>query len=289
MNGCEILKCDCYKEGKCTCQFDICVYQYEINANAKVLELQATITANKVEIDTLRLSVKNVALEKKRDLSKQAEHIEGLKKWINEFNDSNQDLENKLSLTQGYLATRDKEISGLKEFIESTDNSEAYQDFCNCNKPPQALKKKEPTVVLTATFTPNDECLPCCASQPHRKGGLKPADCDCRFPKEPQKTTLIYCKAVVCAYQDNGRCRAESVHLEGCTPDADNVFACSEFVEQALAQALGQKEPTETQRRDVELVKCERCGFLGCQCKVVTSDDMTKQVNQSFEDYNNGT
>ena len=56
-----------------------------------------------------------------------------------------------------------------------------------------------------------------------------------------------------------------------------------------LKQALAQKEPTEAQRRDVELVKCERCGFLGCQCKVVTSDDMTKQVNKSFEDYNNGT
>ncbi len=48
-------------------------------------------------------------------------------------------------------------------------------------------------------------------------------------------------------------------------------------------QALSQKEPQET------LTKCPKCNMYGCQCKVVTSDDMTKQVNQSFEDYNNGT
>ncbi len=51
---------------------------------------------------------------------------------------------------------------------------------------------------------------------------------------------------------------------------------------ESIKQALAQKEPQET------LTKCPKCNMYGCQCKVVTSDDMTKQVNKSFEEYNKG-
>ena len=56
---------------------------------------------------------------------------------------------------------------------------------------------------------------------------------------EDKHDTLIYCTALTCANnnqmtKEQGVCGTESVHLRGCTPDADNVFGCSEFIEQAL-------------------------------------------------------
>jgi len=54
--------------------------------------------------------------------------------------------------------------------------------------------------------------------------------------------TLIYCTALACVNNNQlsscpegqGLCSNETIHLQGCTPDADNVFGCSEFAEQAL-------------------------------------------------------
>ena len=67
--------------------------------------------------------------------------------------------------------------------------------------------------------------------------------------------------------------------------DYPNKVVCSYCGTFKAKQALGQKEPQETPN----LAKCPRCNMYGCQCKVVTSDDMTKQVNKSFKDYNNET
>ncbi len=41
----------------------------------------------------------------------------------------------------------------------------------------------------------------------------------------------VFCTMEVCQHNEQKRCIAEAIHLEGCTPDADNVFACSEFCE----------------------------------------------------------
>ncbi len=43
--------------------------------------------------------------------------------------------------------------------------------------------------------------------------------------------TQIYCTASTCQHNDRlqGMCAAKTVHMQGCSPDADNVFGCSEF------------------------------------------------------------
>lgn len=46
-----------------------------------------------------------------------------------------------------------------------------------------------------------------------------------------QSNTLVYCQAVTCKHNDTDKCVAETIHLQGCTPDADNIFGCSEFKE----------------------------------------------------------
>ncbi len=54
-----------------------------------------------------------------------------------------------------------------------------------------------------------------------------------------EQGTLIYCHARACTNniqltgcpKGRGMCSIESVHLHGYMPDADNVFACSEFTE----------------------------------------------------------
>ncbi len=43
--------------------------------------------------------------------------------------------------------------------------------------------------------------------------------------------TKIYCTAIVCLHNDSGTCTAETIHLQACAPDADNILACSEFEE----------------------------------------------------------
>ncbi len=45
--------------------------------------------------------------------------------------------------------------------------------------------------------------------------------------------TRIYCDVYCCTNNCDGRCSADTIHLHGVTPDADNVLGCSEF-EQAL-------------------------------------------------------
>ncbi len=67
--------------------------------------------------------------------------------------------------------------------------------------------------------------------------------------------------------------------------DYPNKVVCSYCGTFKAKQALGQKEPTETP----ELTKCPRCNRLGCICEPASSEDMTKQVNKSFKDYNNET
>jgi len=47
-------------------------------------------------------------------------------------------------------------------------------------------------------------------------------------------STEIHCQALTCKNNNQGVCGAETVHMHGCTPDSDNIFACSEFVEQEL-------------------------------------------------------
>ena len=41
----------------------------------------------------------------------------------------------------------------------------------------------------------------------------------------------VFCTTEVCQHNEQKRCTAETIHLEGCTPEADNMFACSEFCE----------------------------------------------------------
>lgn len=44
--------------------------------------------------------------------------------------------------------------------------------------------------------------------------------------------TRIVCKVKSCAYRSSeGICEHTSIHLQPCTPDGDNVVACSEFTE----------------------------------------------------------
>ena len=46
-------------------------------------------------------------------------------------------------------------------------------------------------------------------------------------------STKIICHVESCKYRNKeGVCIHTSIHLQGCTPDADNVVACSEFLEQ---------------------------------------------------------
>lgn len=44
--------------------------------------------------------------------------------------------------------------------------------------------------------------------------------------------TKINCKSISCSNNKRGVCSAAEIHLQGCTPDADNVFACNEFTEE---------------------------------------------------------
>ena len=54
-----------------------------------------------------------------------------------------------------------------------------------------------------------------------------------------KRGTLIYCTALNCKNnnqlvgcpKNKGLCGADTIHAQGCTPEADNVFGCSEFVE----------------------------------------------------------
>jgi hypothetical protein len=42
--------------------------------------------------------------------------------------------------------------------------------------------------------------------------------------------TRIYCDVKSCKNQsEKGICEAETIHLNACTPDADNVVGCAEF------------------------------------------------------------
>ena len=52
--------------------------------------------------------------QSKIQLTAKDKQIEGLKKWINEFNDSNQRLEDELALMQGYLSAKDRRIKDLE-------------------------------------------------------------------------------------------------------------------------------------------------------------------------------
>jgi len=45
------------------------------------------------------------------------------------------------------------------------------------------------------------------------------------------KEVLIYCDAYNCDNNHKGKCHADTIHLQVCTPDADNVLGCSEFLE----------------------------------------------------------
>ena len=59
--------------------------------------------------------------------------------------------------------------------------------------------------------------------------GAKKESCD----------TLVYCSALNCVNNKQEFCDSKVIHLQGCSPDADNVFGCSEFVEQAPKEQNG--------------------------------------------------
>ncbi len=64
----------------------------------------------------------------------------------------------------------------------------------------------------------------------------------------------IFCTTKFCQHNEQGECTAEAIHLEGCTPDADNVFACSEFGENGTtAGSLLRAEAAQQSRRKILL------------------------------------
>ena len=54
-----------------------------------------------------------------------------------------------------------------------------------------------------------------------------------------KKPKHIYCQAVYCKNNSKAAsrhkgfvlCKLTEIHLQGCSPDADNVFVCADFVE----------------------------------------------------------
>ncbi len=44
--------------------------------------------------------------------------------------------------------------------------------------------------------------------------------------------TQIKCDAICCKNNKKGICQQTSIFLQGCSPDSDNVLACSEFHEE---------------------------------------------------------
>lgn len=78
---------------------------------------------------------------------------------------------------------------------------------------------------------------------------------------EDERGTLIYCTVLVCANniqlvgcpEGQGMCSIESIHLQGCTPDADNILGCSEFTEQALKSQAQRCCSLNTQRAETEI------------------------------------
>lgn len=51
--------------------------------------------------------------------------------------------------------------------------------------------------------------------------------------KELEETAFIkiLCDVRSCKHCKDGVCKHTTIHLQGCSPDADNVIACSEFCE----------------------------------------------------------
>lgn len=56
-------------------------------------------------------------------------------------------------------------------------------------------------------------------------------------------STKIICHVMSCKhcddsepYKNAGICKCETIRLQGCTPDADNVVACSEYEERDKAK-----------------------------------------------------
>jgi len=43
--------------------------------------------------------------------------------------------------------------------------------------------------------------------------------------------TKVLCEVFSCRYCKEGVCAHTTIHLTGCTPDADNIVACSEYCE----------------------------------------------------------
>ena len=48
---------------------------------------------------------------------------------------------------------------------------------------------------------------------------------------EDTSFTIVRCNIKSCRYSKQGICKHTSIYLQGCSPDADNVVACSEFCE----------------------------------------------------------
>jgi len=49
--------------------------------------------------------------------------------------------------------------------------------------------------------------------------------------KELEGATRIICHVESCSCRTAGMCKATTIHLQPCSPDADNVVGCSEFTE----------------------------------------------------------
>ena len=60
--------------------------------------------------------------------------------------------------------------------------------------------------------------------------------------RNKEERRIIYCTALACCHNSNSFCGADAIHLQGCTPEADNVFSCSEFTDMSYRQEKGSKK-----------------------------------------------
>jgi hypothetical protein len=50
--------------------------------------------------------------------------------------------------------------------------------------------------------------------------------------------TRIYCDVKSCSKRsEEGICESETIHLNACTPDADNIVGCSEFEDNSKGES----------------------------------------------------
>jgi len=72
--------------------------------------------------------------------------------------------------------------------------------------------------------------------------------------------TRIMCNVESCVYRsDEGICTHTSIHLQACSCDADNVVACSEFLEMIMENPCPNCEETKKNCACMRN-KCIRCG-----------------------------